>query len=126
MFWEEHKQKRNGKYKGGIDNMRYTHECLIPYLIPYIHVLNESIHEPDEFEYDIQRYVFQQDNAPSHASKWTIRKLQQEGILVLEHIGNSPDMNAIEQAWMPMRKRITKDWNRPHIIEWTDRAWRAE
>ena len=35
-------------------------------------------------------------------------------------------MNAIEQAWMPMRKRITKDWNRPHTIEWTDRAWRAE
>ena len=52
VFWEAHRQKRNGKYKGGIDNIRYTHECLIPYLIPYIHVLNESIHEPDEFEYD--------------------------------------------------------------------------
>lgn len=27
---------------------------------------------------------------------------------------------------MPIRITITKDWNRPHTIEWSDRAWRAE
>jgi hypothetical protein len=32
--------------------------------------------------------------------------LAQEGIEVLEHVGNSPDMNAIESAWMPMRIAI--------------------
>jgi hypothetical protein len=45
---------------------------------------------------------------------------------MLEHVGNSPDMNAIEGAWMPMRIRITEQWGAPHTLEWTDRAWRAE
>jgi hypothetical protein len=67
-----------------------------------------------------------QDGAPSHASKWTMRRLKQEGIPIYEHTGNSPDMNVIEKAWMPMRIAITKDWNRPYTIEWSDRAWRGE
>jgi len=54
-------------------------------------------------------FVFQQDNAPSHASKWTLCRLAQEGIEVLEHVSNSPDMNAIKSAWMPIRIAITKD-----------------
>ncbi len=85
-----------------------------------------QIYEPGEFEYDILGSSFIQDGAPSHASKWTMRKLKQEGILIHEHVGNSLDMNAIEKAWMPMRIAITRDWNRPHTIKWSDRAWRAE
>jgi hypothetical protein len=54
------------------------------------------MHNPDEL--NPRPFVFQQDNAPSHASKWTLRQLEQEGIKVLEHVGNSPDMNAIEGA----------------------------
>ena len=27
---------------------------------------------------------------------------------------------------MPLRIAITKEWNAPHIIKWTDRAWRAK
>jgi hypothetical protein len=126
VFWENHKQKRNGKYKGGIDNMRYTYECIIPLLIPFMEEINIQIHNPDEFECDIPRFVFQQDNAPSHASQWTIRELKKAGIPLLEHVGNSPDMTAIKSAWMPIRISITQDWNRPHTIEWTERAWRAE
>jgi hypothetical protein len=82
-------------------------------------------HDPDTFECDQPHFIFQQDNAPSHASKWTLRRLKQEGIEVLDHVGNSPDMNAIEGTWMPMRITITKDWGSPHTIEWTDRAWRG-
>jgi hypothetical protein len=46
--------------------------------------------------------VFQQDNALSHASQWTIRELEKAGIPLLEHVGNSPDISAIESAWMPI------------------------
>jgi hypothetical protein len=35
-------------------------------------------------------------------------------------------MNALEKAWMPMQIKITNIWNRPHTLEWTARAWRAE
>ena len=71
-------------------------------------------------------FIFQQDNALLHASKWTLRQLAQKGIEVLEHVGNSPDMNAIKGAWMPIRIAITQDWSAPHTLEWTDRAWRGE
>jgi hypothetical protein len=126
VYWKQHMQKRNSKYKGGIDNMRYTYECIIPLLIPFIEEMNLQIHNPDEFESDIPRFIFQQDNAPSHTSQWTIKELQKANIPLLEYIGNSPDMSAIEYAWMPIRIAITKDWNRPHTIEWIDRAWRTE
>jgi hypothetical protein len=36
-------------------------------------------------------------------------RLKKEGIPLLEHIDNSPDMNVIEGAWMPMQIAITKD-----------------
>jgi hypothetical protein len=51
--------------------------------------------------------VFQQDNAPSHASQWTIQELKKAGIPLLELVGNSLDMTAIESAWMPVRISIT-------------------
>jgi hypothetical protein len=95
-------------------------------LIPFWKEIQLQRHNPDEFEYDIPDYQFLQDGAPSHASKWTQRKLRKEGIPIVEHIGNSPDMNAIEGAWMPMRIAITRDWGAPHTLEWTDRAWRGE
>lgn len=66
-------------------------------------------HNPDTLEPDLPLYVFQQDNAPSHTSKWTIRRLRKARITLLEYISNSPDMNAIEGSWMPIRIAITKD-----------------
>jgi len=52
--------------------------------------------------------------------------LKKEGVPLLEHVGNSLDMNAIESAWMLIQIAITKIWNRPYTIEWSDRAWKAE
>ena len=49
--------------------MRYTYECIIPLLIPFIEEINVQIHNPDEYEHDIPRFLFQQDGAPSHASQ---------------------------------------------------------
>jgi hypothetical protein len=63
---------------------------------------------------------------PKPASQWTTRILKKAGIPLYEHVGNSLDTNVIEKLWIPMRIAITKDWGRPHTIEWLDRAWRAE
>jgi hypothetical protein len=79
-----------------VDNLRYTYEVLEPLLIPFWKEFMVQRHDPDTFECDQLSYLFQQDNAPSHASKWIQRRLQKEGIPLLKHIGNSPEMNAIE------------------------------
>jgi hypothetical protein len=106
--------------------MWYTYKCLIPHLFPFYKEIMLQIHEPDEFSYDIIPFSFMQDGAPSHISQWTQRILKSQGIKEHEHIGNSPDTNAIEKVWMPMRIAITQDWGRPHTIEWSDRAWCGE
>jgi hypothetical protein len=59
-FWKGYKMKRNGKYKGGIDNIRYTYEFLEPLFFPYYYCkLTLQIHEPNEFECDINPFLFQ-------------------------------------------------------------------
>jgi hypothetical protein len=113
------------KGKGGIDHIRYRHEVIEPLVIPYMREVSlQRPHDPDNL--DIPGPIFQQDNAPSHKSHWTLELLAKEGIELLEHPGDSPDMNAIEKEWMPLRIAITNVWNRPHTLEWTARAWRSE
>ena len=48
-----------------------------------------------------------------------MRQLAQEGIEVLEHVGNSPNINAIEGAWMPMRIAITQCHDLPLSRGWS-------
>ncbi len=69
VFWKSYKHKRDGKYKGGIDNIRYTYECLEPLLFPFYREITLQIYEPNESECDILGFSFMQDGAPSHASK---------------------------------------------------------
>ena len=121
MFWKRNQFKK-GPSRGGVNNIRYVYEVIEPLLILFWTEISLQIHEPDTLSTNIIPFSFQQDNTPSHASKWTKRRLEKEGILIHEHIGNSPDMNAIESTWMPMRIAITKDWGAPSNIEWTDRA----
>lgn len=49
--------------------------------------------------------LFMQDNAPSHAAKYTIQELQERGIPVILWPAFSPDLNPIETVWNKM-----KDW----------------
>ena len=106
--------------------MQYTYECLIPHLFPFYKEIILQIHEPNEFSCDIIPFSFIQDGALSHISQWTQRILKSQGIKEHEHIGNSPDTNAIEKVWMLMRIAITQDWGHSHTIEWSDHAWSGE
>jgi hypothetical protein len=62
---------KKGKSRGRVDNLRYTYEVLELLLIPFWKELIVQRHDPDTFKYDQIPYYFQQDNAPSHVSKWT-------------------------------------------------------
>jgi transposase len=77
-------------------------------------------------DHDRIPFTFQHDNAPSHSSRWTKTVLEEFGVPMHEHPGNSPDMNAIEQAWLLLQIKITNDWYRLYTLEWTARAWVSE
>jgi hypothetical protein len=124
-FRKNHRLIMHRDTKGGIDYMRYRYEVVEPLIIPYIYERSiQTPHDPDNL--DVLGPLFQQDNAPAHINKYTLELLKNEGIQLIEHPGDSPDMNAIEQEWMPLRIAITNVWNRPHTLEWTARAWYAE
>jgi hypothetical protein len=88
-------KRENGK--GGIDHMRYREEVVKPLVIPFIAEID--LQRPHDLNnLDIPGFIFQQDNALSHKSYWTLEMLHNASIEILEHPGNSPNMNAIEKA----------------------------
>ena len=55
-----------------------------------------------------KEYIFQQDKAPCHWSKSTLRYIPERGVNVLDWPGNSPDLNPIEEVWNIMKKKSGK------------------
>ena len=83
--------------KGGIDHIRYRYEVVEPLIIPYMRERAlQRPHDPDNL--DVPGPIFQQDNALSHISHWTMELLAENGIEVLEHLGNSPNISTIKKA----------------------------
>ena len=52
--------------------------------------------------------MFQQDSAPCHKAKIITNFFNNNGIVVLDWPGNSPDKNPIENLWAICKKRLTK------------------
>ena len=72
----------------------------------YQHILNVALPEsiglldlPDDF-------VFMQDNAPAHKAKSTRRYFETNGIEILNHPPQSPDLNPIEHVWCHMSREL--------------------
>ena len=55
---------------------------------------------------------FQQDNAPSHRSKSTMKWFKESGISLLFHPPSSPDLSPIEPVWHKLKKVL---WALPHL-----------
>jgi hypothetical protein len=59
------------KGKGGIDYIRYCYEVVEPLIVLYMYKRSVQLpHDPNNLS--IPGPIFQQDNAPSHKSKWTL------------------------------------------------------
>ena len=58
-----------------------------------------------------RRFLFQQDNAPSHNAPETKQELQERGIPVINWPPNSPNLNIIEDAWNIMKDYISKHYD---------------
>ena len=54
------------------------------------------------------KWVYQQDNAPSHKSHMIMQHLNNRGFQLLDWAPNSPDISPIETAWSLLKKEIRK------------------
>ncbi len=108
--------KRNSRDRRGIDGYRHREEVLKPLLMPFVEELKKE-----------GRNVFVlEDNAPAHRSDMDNHFFKMSDVAKLLWPPNSPDANAIEQAWPWLRRHITKDFPPSTTIEECERQWRQE
>jgi len=81
--------------EGNLNSDRYI-ELLKEYLLPYLNNLN------------IENPIFQDDNAPCHASNKTKQWKEDNLIERLPWPAQSPDLNPIENLWNELETRIRK------------------
>jgi hypothetical protein len=76
----------------------------------YVAILDEHLLPFLENQPLLQRYVFQQDNAPSHKARDTVAWLAANGVDVLDNWPPySPDLNVIENMWAFLKTKIRRE-----------------
>ena len=73
----------------------------------YIEVCRLGLARANEL-YGAGNWSYQQDNAPAHTSKVAKRWFEEQGITLVSHPANSPDMNPKESIWSIMKRKVEK------------------
>ena len=73
----------------------------------YISLLTDNLDQSLLKMENSNNFIFQQDNAPIHKAKKTIKYFEDSNIELLEWPPQSPDLNPIENIWALLDKNIT-------------------
>ena len=103
-------------YTDKLDSQRYT-SILQANLLP---TARQFYHHGRS----IERWYFQQDNAPQHHSNHTREWLHNNGIIPIDFPPYSPDLNPIENLWHCLNQRVFDHF--PHTCAELEAAIRVE
>ncbi|KAF7684880.1 Transposable element Tcb1 transposase, partial [Cucumispora dikerogammari] len=93
--------------------------------IKYTRILSSCLDESIEQLEILGDPIFQQDNAPCHTSKYTMKFFESNSIKVMEWPAQSPDLNPIENLWSYIDKELQKVVikNKNQLIEKLNEIW---
>ncbi|KAL4465551.1 hypothetical protein ABPG72_014000 [Tetrahymena utriculariae] len=90
-----------------VDSESYV-KILEEVLIPFAEKSHEN-QRGTRSQNNRKKWYLVQDNAPCHKSKFTTNFINHQGIQILPHPPNSPDLNPIELIWSVIKSRIEKE-----------------
>ncbi|GFV71037.1 transposable element Tcb2 transposase [Trichonephila clavipes] len=86
---------------------------------------NRLIPQLEELFPNGEPYILMQDGAPCHTARSIKAFLEERNIPLLDWLGNSPDINTIENVWELMKREMAKDViaNKTQIFERIIHMW---
>jgi transposase len=72
----------------------------------YIDMLSRHFMSEANAKHGSGNWIFQQDNARAHTAKRVTKFFEDQGIVLLKHPTNSPDLNPIETVWSFLKESV--------------------
>lgn len=84
---------------------------------------DELLGSLEEWNFEVDDIIFQQDNDPKHTSNMAKKWLRDHFLVVLSWPAQSPDLNPIEHLWFHLKRRLAGYENPPQgILELWERV----
>ncbi|GFY04412.1 transposable element Tcb2 transposase [Trichonephila clavipes] len=94
---------------GPLTARRYRDEILRPIVVPYAAAIRDD-------------FIFMDQNCRPHRANLVEDFLSEEGIVRMEWLGCSPDMNPIEHVWDALGRRVAGRQPPPQTLQELERA----